>query len=277
MGETDRRISLRYPGVCRFCDRELPVRTDAIYDWSTKTLRCIGCSAGHRDSVQGSVARSLPHATLPSSSGVAGSSARRVYEQRKANDEERLRQRWGRLGGIAVALAEERPSTTSWAKGAVGEERLGRRLSALESDRISVLHDRRMPRSQANIDHIVVTRGGVWVIDAKRYKGRPTLRIEGGLIRPRVERLLVGRRDCTRLVDGVLRQVDQVQRRIPGVPVTGALCFVEADWPLFGGAFNIGGVDVLWSRRLTKRLAAADGSVDVQAVRRTLTSHFKPA
>ncbi|MFT3872009.1 MAG: hypothetical protein QM714_05075 [Nocardioides sp.] len=51
----------------------------------------------------------------------------------------------------------------------------------------------------------------MWVIDAKRYKGKPELRIEGGILRPRVEKVLVGRRNCTKLVDGVLKQVDLVR------------------------------------------------------------------
>nr|WP_245950367.1 hypothetical protein [Calidifontibacter indicus] len=29
-----------------------------------------------------------------------------------------------------------------------------------------------------------MTTGGVWVIDAKRYKGRAELRVEGGILRP---------------------------------------------------------------------------------------------
>ncbi|HEX3930530.1 MAG TPA: hypothetical protein VHW64_07495 [Nocardioides sp.] len=50
--------------------------------------------------------------------GIAG--ARR--EQRRAKDQERLRQTWGRLGGIAMALSDEKQSTKTWATGAVGEE-----------------------------------------------------------------------------------------------------------------------------------------------------------
>jgi hypothetical protein len=38
------------------------------------------------------------------------------------------------------------------------------------------LHDRRMPCSQANIDHIVLVPSGVWVIDSKRVRGR--IRVE---------------------------------------------------------------------------------------------------
>jgi len=35
--------------------------------------------------------------------------------------------------------------------------------------RLWILHDRRIPGSRANIDHIVVAPSGVWIIDAKRY------------------------------------------------------------------------------------------------------------
>ena len=49
---------------------------------------------------------------------------------------------------------------------------------------------------------------GVFVVDAKKYKGQPGLRVEGGLVRPRTETLMVGGRDCSKLVDGVLKQVD---------------------------------------------------------------------
>ena len=199
--------------------------------------------------------------------GVAGGSARREYERRKAKDEQRIREKWGRFGNIAVAISDERQSTTAWERGAVGEERLGARLDSLVSQDIAVLHDRRIPRSKANIDHIVITRAGIWVIDAKRYKGKPELRVEGGILRPRIRKLLVGRRDCTDLVDGVLKQVDRVRDVAGDIPITGALCFVEADWPLIGGAFTTRGVQVLWPKRLVSLLTEAElGAVDVAAV-----------
>ncbi len=213
-----------------------------------------------------------------SAPGVAGGSARREYERRKTKDEERLRAKWGRFGGIAAALSDERQSTAAWEKGAIGEERLGTRLDALVSEDVTVLHDRRIPGSRANIDHIVITRAGVWVIDAKRYKGRPELRVEGGLLRPRVEKLMVGRRDCTGLVDGALKQVECVREVSAGVPITGVLCFVEADWPLIGGAFTTRGVHVLWPKRLVGLLAeAAPAGVDVGAERESIAARFKPA
>ena len=34
------------------------------------------------------------------------------------------------------------------------------------------------------------------------------------------------------------------------------LCFVDADWPLFGGSFQIDGVDVLWPRKAYEQLTS---------------------
>lgn len=270
-----KRMKLRYAGVCRLCGTKLPAQVEAIYERSAKTVRCLAC-------LTGPVVEAIPEDESPrevhvDDAGVAGSSARREYERRKASDDERLRQKWGKLGGVAVALSDEKQTTTAWATGAVGEERLGARLDSIVSESVAVLHDRRIPGSKANIDHIAVTTAGIWVIDAKRYKGRPELKIEGGLLRPRVEKVLVGRRDCTKLVDGALKQVELVRQVVGELPVTGALCFVEADWPLIGGAFTSRGVHALWPKRLAKLLVEAVGPVDVPAVREVLASHFKPA
>ena len=80
-----------------------------------------------------------------------------------------------------------------------------------------------------------------------------------------------------RLVDGVPKRIALVREVVDDLPVTGALCFVEADWPLIGGAFTTRGVQALWPKRLAKLLIEAEGSVDVPSVRETLASHFKPA
>ncbi len=153
----------------------------------------------------------------------------------KSNRERRIREKHPKLGGLIHALSDEPQSTKAWDTGALGEERLGSRLNELASDSLRVLHDRRIPGSRANIDHLAVTPTGVFVIDAKKYAGRPHLKIEGGLLRPRVEKLVVGTRDCTKLVDGMLKQIDIVRGAVgEQVTVQGVLCFVEADWPLFG-------------------------------------------
>jgi len=211
--------------------------------------------------------------------GAAGGSARREYERRRAKDEAATRASWGRFGSIAVALTPERQSTRAWSTGAIGEERVAARLDGIVSQSIRVLHDRKIPRSRANIDHIAVTPGAVWVIDTKRYQGkRPELRVEGGIIRPRVEKLLVRGSDKTALVEGVLRQVASVQEVVGEVPVRGVLCFVDADWPLIGGSFSVREVEVLWPNRLAARLEADRDSVhDVAATVEVLARRFRAA
>lgn len=272
-GSGDRRMKLRYAGVCRLCGVDLPARMEAVYERTTKTVCCVECPSV--ESLPSSEASSVEVSN--EGAGAAGASARREYERRKGKDEERLRQRWGKLGGIAVALSDEKQSTRAWASGAIGEERLGARLDSLASESIAVLHDRPIPGSKANIDHIAITASGIWVIDAKRYKGRPELKVEGGVLRPRVETVLVGRRDCTKLVDGVLKQVALVRQIVGDIPVSGALCFVQADWPIIGGAFTVRGVHALWPKRLAKMLMEGEGTVDVTRLRDELASHFRPA
>jgi hypothetical protein len=207
--------------------------------------------------------------------GVAGASARREYERRQVRDEARTREKWGRLGGLAVALSDERQPTGAWRSGAAGELRVAKELEKIASSGIRVLHDRRIPGSRANIDHIVVTAGAIWVIDAKRYNNqRPELRIEGGILRPRVEKLIVGRRDHTKLIDGVLGQIDQVRSRIADAPVRGALCFVDADWPLFGGSFTTRDVTVVWPGKLARLLQKSTGDLDVEGIAREIGTIF---
>ena len=91
---------------------------------------------------------------------------------------------------------------------------------------------------------------------------------------------MVGNRDCTKLVDGVLKQVEAV-REVAGdqIPVHGVLCFVNADWPLIGGSFATREVQVLWPKRLLASLASA-GALDVGAVERVhreLADALRPA
>ena len=44
-----------------------------------------------------------------------------------------------------------------------------------------ILHDLAVPRSRANLDHLAIGPGGVFVIDSKQYRGRLQLDSSGGL------------------------------------------------------------------------------------------------
>jgi hypothetical protein len=264
-------MRLRYAGACRICGADLPANAEAIYERSSKTVRCVVHDGREDDSKQD---------VEPIDPGVPGASARREFERRKTRRDERTRAKHPKLGGIILALGEEPQSTKAWDTGAVGEEQLGARLNEFASELLRVLHDRRIPGTTANIDHLAVTPTGVFVIDAKKYKGRPQLKVEGGFLRPRVEKLLVGTRDSTKVVDGVLKQVEVV-RGVVGedVPIHGMLCFVEADWPLIGGSFRTRGVEALRPKKLYPKLKA-DGPLDQETIAKVhglLSSALPPA
>jgi hypothetical protein len=232
------------------------------------------------------VTTSVSDAPMPEvDAGVAGASARRENERRKAKRETNIRTSHPVIGGFLLAVTDDPQSTKAWATGARGEEVLGLRLDGLAEQGVGVLHDRHIPHSKANIDHIAVSSSGVFVIDAKRYNGkRPSLRVDGGIIRARTEKLIIGSRDKTSLVDGVLHQVELVESALAvaglgEIHVRGMLCFVEADWPLIGGNFAVAGIDVLWPKKAAE-LILKPGALDVagvSAVHRALASSFPSA
>ena len=119
------------------------------------------------------------------------------------------------------------------------------------------------------------------MVDAKRYKGRPHRVVEGGLFTPRTEKLLVGRRDCTRLVDAGLKQAELVRGVLAddAVEVRSVLCFVEADWPLLGGDFKVRDVLVTWPKKLVSTIARPGPLTEEQviALYGRLATAFPPA
>lgn len=238
----------------------------ADYDRLTKTVACVECltvpvvveevrGAAHPDDTTPTDTR----LELGAVDGTAGGSAAREFERRHDARQDRIQTKHPKIGKFLLAVFDDPQSTRAWSSGAVGEQQLGEMLAGIAGPTVRVLNDRRIPRSTANIDHLVVCQTGVYVVDAKRYQNaRPALRVEGGLIRPRQELLFVGGRDRTKLVEGTRKQLGLVQAALsdqPDVPVHGVLCFVDADWPLIGGSFTVQGVAVTWPKKLRTALA----------------------
>lgn len=229
-----------------------------MYFQDAKQVECLAC---YQRPARPAEADPAPPLDAEPAAGQAGGSARREYQRRAAQREERIRSAYPRLGGLILAASDEPQSTQAWLRGAVGEEKLGRRLDGLTENGAKVLHDRRIPGTRANIDHLVVGPAGVFVIDAKRYAARPQRRVEGGIVRPRTETLMVGRRDGTKLLTGMHKQVERVRAALPepdSPPVHGILCFIDADRPLFGGNFTVAGIEVLWPKKLPERVFATE-------------------
>jgi hypothetical protein len=200
--------------------------------------------------------------------GEAGGSATREWRRRHDRREKAVRSRYGKLGGVVLALNNDPHSTAAWAYGANGERALGKLLDPLRDEGMSVLHDRRIPGSRANIDHIVVAPWGVFVVDAKNYKGRVEKRDCGGFFSTDYH-LYVGGRDKTPLVEGMAKQLAAVRAALgdefASVQICKAICFVAADWSLFARPLEMDRVHVLWPRALGK-LIHSEGALGREAI-----------
>lgn len=306
-----KELKLRRPDMCSVCVVELSVGTVASWDSVAKTVTCLPCSNGQAvaEVLPVAVAVELTETALvpaedelavvdvevvelavvqadavevaPIDVGRAGVSARKEYLRRQAKQTARIEEKWGtgRIGRIAKRFADEPQSTTAWAKGAAGEERVAEILVEKLGARAVLLHDRKVPKTRGNIDHLAVAPSGVWIIDAKRYAGKVETRNAGVFFRPD-HRLFVGGRDRTKAVDGLGWQVDAVRTALSEEQVTvhSSLSFVGAEWPLFfAKPFQIKGVWVSWPAKLAE-LIAADGplsSADVDRVARMLAGRLR--
>lgn len=294
-GALGRSIVLRYAGICVACGAVLAKGSSARWDRQAKTATCLVCPSGGPDSP---AANDGEAEDIPIEIGTAGASARREYERRAERERRRKEGVVARdaawretvkaehpiLGRVATAMTAKpviRPeshSTRAWKTGAVGEELVAEWLTPVPG--IVALHDRRIPRSKANIDHIVVAPSGVYVIDAKRYSGRVERRNVGSLIRPN-QRLFVGRRDCTKLAESVVRQARLVKDELDDdqPAVFAGLCFVEAEWSMFAKPFHLGSAWVGWPKAMTKWVAQEGtlGEGEIAGIVRRISNVFVPA
>ena len=256
-------------GGCDDCGRRVPRGSEALFSSPGGAMLCLEC-----------VTLDTVHSV-----GVAGGGARREHDNRRQRHHTRVRTAHPRLGGLILALSDDPAHVRAWHTGAVGEEQFGRQLSAMASQALMVLHDRKLPRSAANIDHLAVISAGVWVIDAKRYTGKVETR-GPGLFSRRPPDLYVGGRNQTKLVEGVKGQVGVVEavlaafadeHNIQPVPVRGALVFINAEFGLLSSPFSIDGVWIGWGKAVRKRLASADnaGPVPIADVAKRLARELR--
>jgi hypothetical protein len=254
---SSRLLKLRRSDTCILCGAGLEPGAVAFWNADARTVTCRECLDGN------AVVDSTP--VLPAlDRGTAGASSRRRYERLHDRREQQARDRYGRLGGIYLALTHDPQSTVAWEQGSRGERLLGKYLETLHDEQsVVVLHDRRIPGTRANIDHIAITRsGGVWAIDAKNYTGKVRRVDKGGWLSTDL-RLYVGRRDCTKLVHGMAKQIDAIRVAL-GQPLIGefaiearaGLCFVDAEWSLLAKPFALHGVWIGWPKALGEQLRA---------------------
>jgi hypothetical protein len=275
VGASLKVMALRRPDTCP-CGSVLAAGEQAAWDRSIRTVWCLPCAEAVPTTASPG-AGAQPTASAPIELGVAGASAQQEFVRRHSKRESRVREAHPKLGGLILALSGDPQSTRAWQSGATGERKLGDKLASL-GDSVIALHDRRVPKSRANIDHIVIGPAGVYVIDAKRYRNaKIAVRRTGGFLSPVRTQLMVSGRDKTKLVDAMGWQVAAVRAALSDcaefadVPITAGLCFIDADFPLFG-TIEITEVRV---RGLggTSKLVSATGPLDAPA-RTQLARHL---
>jgi hypothetical protein len=191
----------------------------------------------------------------------AGLSARLQYERRRAARERAARERRPRIGRLQLALGKAPSHELAWLRGAEGEERAAARLTRLLAGTgVVLLHDRRIPGTQANIDHLAVGPGGITVIDTKRLTGKVQVRGRG-----LKAELRVGRRGRSKLLEGVAWQLERVRDVAGDADIAAALCFVETGGlPMFH-ALRPRGI-LVDGPRAVARLARRPGPLDARAI-----------
>jgi hypothetical protein len=156
------------------------------------------------------------------------------------------------LGGLAAVAAgwglrfRPSPEAIAWRRGAAGERRTARLLGPLEQLGWVLLHDLAVPGSRANIDHLVIGPGGVFVVDSKQYRGRLQLDPAGWLWH--------GRYPLAPTLRAVSFEADQAARVLPdpGVAVVPIIAVHGAQVPW--GKVVMDGVPVVPARRLPSML-----------------------
>jgi len=142
-----------------------------------------------------------------------------------------------------------------------------------------------MPRRRTNIDHLAIAPSGVFVIDAKRYRGKIEVR-KPFFGEPR---LFIAGRDKTKLVEGLERQREAVLAALamtaPELPVHACFCFLNPAGQAGGSGLpllrtlSIAGFPLFSPRKLSKRLGAPGTLAphSRQEVAERLAAAFPPA
>lgn len=297
-----RRMKLRWDGACSGCGETIPAKAEAVWDSDSKRATCLGCAdrVGGGDTAAAPAPAVAPQPPPSIDVGSAGASAQRAFDKkaaRVARKNERARaddEAWRSrvvgerpvLGRIATALtprpAEQAISRSdrAWATGAQGERRVAESLELAAAEGVIALHDRKVPGSKANIDHIAVGPTGVYVIDAKKYSGKLETRDVGGLFRTD-QRLFIAGRDRTKLVLAMEWQVAAVAKVVgDATPVHAILCSVSTDWSMLTiRPPVVRGVTVAWPKAMRKIVSQEGplGAEEIESLARRIAKALPPA
>lgn len=271
-----KRLSLRRPDTCVGCGTELSVGTVATWDDTARTVTCDACVAGRSTAALAPREIGRPR--------EAGASAADEGDRRREARISRGRDRFGALGA-GVARLQSPQHEKAWLEGAKGEAKNAARLQKhLDGSGVILLHDRRLPGSRANIDHLAIGPGGVTVIDSKNYKGKVRVERRGGLLSKRTSHLMINGRDRTKLIDGVKRQVEAVTEviraeELGSADIRGCLCMTNYENVPLLEKLEIDEISIFATKRTAKlcRRKGPLGERDIEVLARQLAEVFPPA
>ena len=152
----------------------------------------------------------------------------------------------------AVAVPVARTDPERWLRGAAGEQATARLLDGLPRRRWNVRHDLALPGSQANVDHVIIGRTGVWVIDTKATRGQ---------VRARWRSVYLGNR---RLDPGPTEWEAQVLSDRLGVPVRPVIA-IQGD--MASRRARAGGILVMPADQVVRRLRRGRRRLSRSAIR----------
>jgi Nuclease-related domain len=130
----------------------------------------------------------------------------------------------------------------------MGERRTAHLLRHLEQRGWVALHDLAVPGSRANLDHLLIGPGGVFVVDSKQYSGRLQLVADGTLWH--------GRYSLTLALRAVRFEADRATA-VLGMPAVEAVPVVAVHGaPVPWGSLQVDQVTVVAAGQLTDLLRA---------------------
>ena len=138
-------------------------------------------------------------------------------------------------------------AAVAWRRGARGERATARRLRRLQRAGWTVFHDVALHGSRANLDHLLIGPGGVFLVDSKCYRGRIRIGRDGAL--------WYGRHPLSDMLRAVQWEASRATRALatPGITVEPLVCVHRGQLPW--GQLP-GPVPILTPAALVNRLAS---------------------
>jgi hypothetical protein len=167
--------------------------------------------------------------------------------------------------GLAVTTIRRRELVASWRRGAKGERQTAKLLAKLEREGWRVFHDLAIPGSRANVDHLAIGPGGVWVVDSKLWGKRVHWDPRHGWMHGQsaiTPELNTARWEASEVEQALVDALSRAGRHLTGERgIDVHLVWCVHGEPLSGGKLVVDGETIVNPRHLLALLRAGRGPV----------------